>query len=60
MSPRGDMLAEAALFRAETITAKITPALFKMPYVWTEPDEVPAAIRNMLADLLRSDGTLKK
>ena len=52
VSPRGEMLAEAALFRAEMITATITGALFKSPYVWADLKEVPLAIRSMLADLL--------
>jgi predicted amidohydrolase len=54
VSPRGDMLAEAELFRSEMITARITPALFKSPWVWADLDEVPADIRSALADLLRA------
>ncbi len=56
VSPRGEMLAEAELFRAEMITAKITPALFRSPYVWADLNEVPAAARAMLADLLVKSG----
>jgi len=52
VSPRGEMLAEAELFRAEMISAKITPALFKSPYVWADLKEVPAYLRSTLADLL--------
>lgn len=53
VNPRGEMLAEAELFRTEMITAKITPALFKSPYVWADLNEAPAAMKGMLADLLR-------
>jgi predicted amidohydrolase len=53
ISPRGDMLAEADLFRAELITAKISPSLFKSPYVWADLNEVPANVKDMLAELLK-------
>ncbi len=56
VSPRGDMLAEAELFRSEMITARVTPTLFKSPWVWANLDEVPAEIRSALADLLRAPG----
>ena len=52
VNPRGEMLAEADLFRTEMITAKITPALFRSPYVWANLNDVPAAVKGMLADLL--------
>lgn len=52
VNPRGEMLAEAELFRTEMISAKISPALFRSPYVWANLDEVPAAVKGMLADLL--------
>jgi predicted amidohydrolase len=52
VSPRGEMLAEAELFRTEMITAKVTPALFRFPYVWGNPKDVPPAVTKMLADLL--------
>ncbi len=54
VSPRGEMLAEAELFRAEMITAKVTGALFKMPYVWDGlRKDVPAKVRSTLEDLLK-------
>jgi (R)-amidase len=52
VSPQGEMLAEAELFRTELITARITPAMFKHPYVWARLDEVPAWMKARLADLL--------
>ncbi len=52
VSPRGEMLAEAELFRTELITATVTPALFKSPYVWADLNEVPASLKAMLARLL--------
>jgi predicted amidohydrolase len=52
VSPRGDMLAEAELFRSEMITAKITGALFKGPYVWADLKDVPMRVRSELAELL--------
>jgi (R)-amidase len=52
VSPRGDMLAEAELFRTELVTAKVTPALFKSPYVWADLNEVPDYLNATLAELL--------
>lgn len=52
VSPRGETLAEAELFREEMITARVTPALFKSPYVWADLSEVPPHLNKMLADLL--------
>jgi predicted amidohydrolase len=52
VNPRGEMLAEAELFRTEMITAKITPALFRSPYVFANLNDVPASMKGMLADLL--------
>ena len=46
------MLAEAELFRQEMITAKITPALFKSPYVWADLNEATPAVKAMLVELL--------
>ena len=53
VSPRGDMLAEAELFRVEMITVKVTPALFKSPYVWADLNEVPDSLKATLAGLLK-------
>ncbi len=52
VSPRGDMLAEAELFRTEMITARVTPDLFKSPHVWANLDEVTPIVRRTLAELL--------
>ncbi len=53
LSPQGEMLAEAELFRTELISARITPEMFEYPYVWADLKEVPQQIRNQLADLLK-------
>lgn len=52
ISPLGEMLAEAQLFRTEMITAKVTPAHFKSPVVWADLEEVPASVKAELARLL--------
>jgi len=52
VSPQGEILAEAELFRTELVTAKITPAMFKSPYVWANLDDVPVWLRTALAGLL--------
>jgi predicted amidohydrolase len=57
ISPQGEMLAEAALFRTELLTAKITPRLFKSPVVWADLDETPAALKAMLGRLLLPGST---
>jgi hypothetical protein len=48
-------LARAELFRTELVTATITPAMFKHPYVWANLDEVPQWLRAELADRLTAD-----
>jgi len=53
LSPQGEFLAEAELFRTELVTARITPEMFDYPYVWADLKEVPQLIRNQLADLLQ-------
>jgi predicted amidohydrolase len=53
INPRGEMMAEAELFRTQMLTAKISPALFRSPYVWADLEEVPPAVKGMLADLLK-------
>ena len=45
VSPQGEMLAEAELFRTELVTAKVTPAMFRHPYVWADLEEVPAWLK---------------
>lgn len=51
ISPRGDFLAEADLFRQEMLTAKVRADMFGRGFATL--DEVPADIREQLADLLR-------
>jgi predicted amidohydrolase len=55
VSPRGDMLAEADLFKTEMITAKITPAFFRIPHVWADLNDAPAAMKSTLAGLLTAE-----
>jgi predicted amidohydrolase len=52
LSPRGDILVAAELFRQELITARITPSMFQSPYVWADINDVPRAVRSMLGQLL--------
>lgn len=56
VSPQGEMLARAELFRSELVTARITPAMFRHPYVWASLEEVPAWLNAELADQLRANG----
>ena len=46
------MLAEAELFRTELVTAKVTRALYKSPYVWADLNEAPDYLKATLAGLL--------
>ena len=55
VSPQGEMLARAELFRSELVTARITPAMFRHPYVWADLEEVPEWLRSELADQLRAE-----
>jgi predicted amidohydrolase len=52
VSPQGEMLAEAELFRTELLTARISPSHFKSPVVWADLEETPASIKVMLEQLL--------
>jgi predicted amidohydrolase len=52
LSPQGTPLAEANLFKTELITATVTPAMFKSPWVFADANEVPAWLRTQLARLL--------
>lgn len=56
ISPQGEMLARAELFRTELLTAKITPAHFRSPVVWADLDETPQNLKNILGRLLLKDG----
>ncbi|MGW8182238.1 MAG: carbon-nitrogen hydrolase family protein, partial [bacterium] len=52
VSPQGEMLAEAELFRTELVTARVTPAMLRSPYVWANLDDVPVWLKIALAGLL--------
>jgi predicted amidohydrolase len=52
LSPQGQPLAEARLFKTELITATVTPAHFQPPFVWGDLDEVPGWLRSQLGNLL--------
>jgi hypothetical protein len=52
LSPLGEPLVEARLFKTELITAGITPGTFRSPSVWADLNETPAWLRTQLAGLL--------
>jgi predicted amidohydrolase len=52
LSPQGTPLAEAKLFKTELITATVTPAMFRGPWVWGDLNEVPAWLRTQLSQIL--------
>ena len=52
MSPQGEVIAGAELFRTELVTAKLTPEMFNIPYVWADLDEVPQWLNEALAEEL--------
>jgi len=52
MSPQGEILAGAKLFRTELVTAKVGPEMFKLPYVWANFDEVPMWLKKAVAEEL--------
>ena len=56
VSPQGEMLAEADLFRTELVTATVGPETFKMPFASSDLGNVPAWMRKNLADLLLREG----
>ena len=53
MSPQGEILAAAELFRTELVTAKIGPEMFKIPYVWADLKEVPTWLNEALAEEIK-------
>ena len=59
LSPQGEMLAEAELFRTELLTVKITPKHFQFPVVWADLGETPAVLKETLARLLMAEGVPK-
>jgi predicted amidohydrolase len=52
LSPQGEPLAEADLFRTELITARISPEVFSAPTVWADLDETPAWLRQQVGTML--------
>ena len=56
MSPQGEILKAADLFKQELITARIGPEMFSSPYVWADLNEVPQWLRKSLAEMLLGAG----
>lgn len=54
LSPQGLPLAEAGLHKTGLITATITQAMFRSPYVWADLQETPAWLREQAAQMLTS------
>jgi (R)-amidase len=52
LSPQGEMLAEAELFRTELLTTKISNKHFQSPVVWADLNETPAALKALLGQML--------
>lgn len=52
LSPSGEPLAEAGLFKTALVTTTLRPELFRAPQVWGDPDDVPAWLRTLSASLL--------
>jgi predicted amidohydrolase len=55
LSPQGEVLVGAELFKTELITARISPALFKSPTVWADLNETPAELKVSLAKILEGE-----
>lgn len=56
LSPMGEPLAQADLFRTGIISAVAGPEMFKMPYVWSDLSEVPAWMNRATAEALIQSG----
>lgn len=52
MSPQGEILAGAELFRTELVTAALQPEMFRSPYVWADFSELPDWLKKKLAEEL--------
>ncbi len=52
LSPQGEALAQAELFRTELLTTKITNQHFQSPVVWADLNETPAALKATLGKML--------
>jgi predicted amidohydrolase len=52
LSPQGTALAQAKPFATELITAAVTPAMFRSPWVWAELNETPGWLRARLGQQL--------
>jgi predicted amidohydrolase len=53
MSPQGEILAGAELFRTELVTAVLKPEMYKTPYVWADLSEIPDWLEQKLAEELK-------
>jgi predicted amidohydrolase len=52
LSPQGEPLAEARLFRTELISATLDPTMYRGPHVWADLEQTPTWLRSQVADLL--------
>ncbi len=52
LSPQGEPLAEARLFRPGLITAVISPDMFRPPFVWGDLEDSPGWLRRQVASQL--------
>lgn len=57
ISPQGEMLAQAELFRTELLTARVNQEHFRFPVVWANLDETPATLKSTLSRLLVTEQT---
>jgi len=55
ISPQGEILSEAELFRTELLTVNVGPEHFQFPVVWADLDKTPAAVKATLSRLLAED-----
>jgi predicted amidohydrolase len=53
MTPQGEILAGAELFKTELVTAVLKPEMYKTPYVWADFSELPDWLEQKLAEELR-------
>ena len=53
MSPQGEILAGAELFKTELVTAVLKPEMYRAPYVWADLSEIPEWLEQKLANELK-------
>ena len=53
MTPQGEILAGAELFKTELVTAVLKPEMYKAPYVWADLSEIPDWLKLKLGEELR-------